>query len=166
SRKSMLIAIFALPALIVSQVIISTPTSAKILSYISDYSFNKEIFTQKIHKHSLTLAEVSDMGIEDPKEETPTVTILPNPLEDQTALAEFIRQTLKKIESDKNIKVKIEIVVDKDGNVKDVLTDDSDGTQVVAAIERQFDGIKFEQVTYNGRPIEARFVIPVQLERQ
>lgn len=166
SRKPMMIAVLAVPALIISEVIFSTPAYAKILSCISDYSFNQKIFIQKINKQLPQAAQATDIEIEKPTAKTDTVTIISNLLEDQTALDEIVRHSLETIESDKNIKAKIEIVVDEDGNVKDVLTNDSDVSEVVAAIKRQFNGIKFKQITDNGRPIEARFIIPIQLEKQ
>ena len=78
---------------------------------------------------------------------------------------EIVRHSLETIESDKNIKAKIEIVVAEDGEVKDILTDDPDGIQIVGAIEREFKGVKFNKITDNGRPVEARFVIPIQVEK-
>ena len=81
-------------------------------------------------------------------------------------MEEIIREALETIESDKSPKVNIEIVVSEEGDVKEVLTDDPDGPRVVDAIVRQFKGKKFKQVTYNGTPIEARLVIPIQLEKE
>ncbi|MBD5359062.1 MAG: hypothetical protein HDR88_19065 [Bacteroides sp.] len=169
SRKPMMIAVLVVPALIISEVIVATPTSEKILSYIADYSLSKELFTLNNPEQAASVAPVvneTDVWTEAHKEDSENLIMIPNPFEDQTVLAEIIRHSLETIESDKNIKVNIEIVVDEDGNVKDVLTNDSDGSQIVAAIERQFNGIKFKQITDNGRPIEARFVIPIQLEKQ
>ena len=169
SKKSMMIAVFAIPALIISEVIVATPTSGKILSCISDYSYCEEPFTLNIPEQSASIVPIvneTDVWTEAHKEGSQSIMIIPNPLEDQTVLPEIIRRSLEPIESDKNLKVNIEIVVAEDGNVKDVLTDDPDGTQVVDAIVRQFKGIKFKQITYNGRPIEARFVIPIQMENQ
>lgn len=166
SRKPMMVAVLAVPALIISEVIVATPTSEKILSRIADYSLNKDLFTLNIPEQSASEVPVvneADVLRDAHKEDSENFIMIPNPFEDQTVLAEIIRHSLETIESDKNIKVNIEIVVDEDGNVKDILTNDSDGSQVVAAIKRQFNGIKFEQMAYNGRPIEARFVIPIQL---
>ena len=168
SRKPMMIAVLAVPALIISEVIIATPTSEKMLSHISDYNLNKNLFTLNISEQSaseIPVVNEADVGREANKEDSENVIMIPNPFEDQTALAEIIRHSLETIESDKIIKANIEIVVDEDGNVKDVLTNDSDGSEVVAAIKRQFKDIKFKQITDNGRPIEARFVIPIQMEK-
>ena len=165
SRKPMLVALFAIPALIVSVIIVSTPTSAKILSFISDYSFNKDIFTQKIPEQSNAVAKVSDIKIEMPKGDIDAVTIIPNPLEDQTALAEIVRHSLETIDCDKETKVNIEIVVDEDGNIKDILTD-SDGALIATAIKQNLKGIKFEQILHNGTPIEAHFKLPIQIGKQ
>ena len=73
---------------------------------------------------------------------------------------------METIKPDKNTKVNIEIVVDKDGRVKDVSTNNPDGAQLVAAIDRQLNGIKFEQMTDDGQPVEVRFNIPVSFKAQ
>ena len=167
SRKPMMIAVRAVPALIISEVIIATPTSEKMLSHIADYNLNKNLVTLNISEQSaseIPVVNEADVVREANKEDSENFIMIPNPFEDQTALAEIIRHSLETIESDKIIKANIEIVVDEDGNVKDVLTNDSDGSEVVAAIKRQFKGIKFKQIIDNGRPIEARFVIPIQME--
>ena len=165
----MMIAVFAIPALIISEAIVATPTSGTILSWLADYSFNKESFTPTIPEQSDSVKAVenkADFSAEADTEDSENIIIIPNPFEDQTALAEIIRHSLETIESNKSLKVNVEIIVSEDGNVKDVLTDDPNGTQVVDAIVRQFKGIKFKQITDNGRPIEVRFVIPIQLENQ
>lgn len=168
SRKPMMIAVLAVPALIISEVIIATPTSEKMLSHIADYNLNKNLFTLNISEQSaseIPIVNEADVVREANKEDSENFIMIPNPFEDQTALAKIIRHSLETIEADKIIKANIEIVVDEDGNVKDVLTNDSDGSEVVAAIKRQFKDIKFKQITDNGRPIEARFVIPIQMEK-
>ena len=169
SRKAMMIAVFVIPALVISEAIVATPTSGKIFSCVADYSFNEEFFTPTIPEQSASVKAVeneADFSTEADTEDSENIIIIPNPFEDQMAFAEIIRHSLETVESNKSLKVNIEIVVSEDGNVKDVLTDDPDGTQVVDAIVRQFNGIKFKQITYNGRPIEARLVIPIQLEKQ
>ena len=55
-------------------------------------------------------------------------------------------------------------MVDEDGRVKDVSADTPYGTQVAVAISKKFNGVRLEQITDNGRPMEVHFVIPVQLK--
>ncbi len=162
SKRTILIAIFAIPAFIVSGAIISSPVSAGLLGAISDFRFSKEPSTADIDEQLTPVAEAPNVS----SEESDSLTVIPSPIEDQTALAEIIRLSLETIKPDKNTKVNIEIVVDKDGRVKDVSTNNPDGAQLVAAIDRQLNGIKFEQMTDDGQPVEVRFNIPVSFKAQ
>lgn len=162
SKRTMLIAIFAIPAFIISGTVISSPVSAALLGAISDFRFSKEPAAVDIEEQ---LAPV-EKGPNTSSEESDSLTVIPSPIEDQTALAEIIRLSLETINPDKDTKVNIEIVVDKDGRVKDVSTNTPDGAQLVAAIDRQLNGIKFEQMTDDGQPVEVRFNIPVVFKAQ
>ncbi|MDE6100838.1 MAG: energy transducer TonB, partial [Paramuribaculum sp.] len=161
-KRTMLIAIFAIPAFIISWTVISFPVSAGLLEAISDFRFSKEPSTADIDEQLTPVAEAPNVS----SEETDSLTVIPSPIEDQTALAEIIRLSLETINPDKDTKVNIEIVVDKDGRVKDVSTNNPDGAQLVAAIDRQLNGIKFEQMTDDGQPVEVRFNIPVSFKAQ
>ena len=90
----------------------------------------------------------------------------PSPFNDQTALADIIRLSIKTIQPEKGTKVNVEIVVDEDGRVEDVITDSPDGADIAAAIEKELNGIRFEQTTENGRPIKVHFNIPLQVKIQ
>lgn len=162
SRKPLMIAIFAIPAIILSGVLVSMPAYMKFLSFISDYSINKEILTLIDHKQMPSIAKVTDIKIEKSGEDTDLFTIIPNPIEDQTALAEIIRHSLETIEYAKETKVNIEIVVDEDGNINDVLTRPDD-VLIAIVVKQNLKGVKFEQILDNGRPIKAHFNIPIQI---
>ncbi|MBD5329975.1 MAG: hypothetical protein HDS03_08900 [Bacteroides sp.] len=162
SRKPLMIAIFAIPAIILSGVLVSIPAYMKFLSFISDYSINKEILTLIDHKQMPSIAKVTDIKIEKSGEDTDLFTIIPNPIEDQTALAEIIRHSLETIESAKETKVNIEIVVDEDGNINDVLTRPDDAL-IAIVVKQNLKGVKFEQILDNGRPIKTHFNIPIQI---
>lgn len=161
-KRTMLFAIFAIPAFIISGTVISSLVSAGLLGVISDFSFSKESAAVDIDEQLAPIAEVPNVS----SEESDSITVIPSPIEDQTALAEIIRLSLETINPDKDTKVNIEIVVGKDGRVKDVSTNSPDGSQLVAAIDRQLNGIKFEQMTDDGQPVEVRFNIPVVFKAQ
>ncbi len=160
SNKTMLIALFSIPAVILAGTALATPVSSRLLSEISDYSFRKDLLAAETRPE----AAPRDIDIVSgtTKQEAETFTVIPSPFEDQEPLAEIIRLSVETIRPDKDTKVNISIVVDEEGRVKDVSSDNPDGARVAAAIEKKFNGIRFEQTTDNGHPVEVRFMIPVQ----
>ena len=164
SKKMMLIALCAIPAVCLASTALSMSVPSRYLSEISDYNFRKKTLSEEIQSGS-AYKDVS-MESELPKPENEPLTVIPSPFEDQTPLAEIIRLSVETIQPDKDTKVNIEIVVDEDGRVKDVSADTPDGAEVAAAISQKFNGIKLEQITDNGKPIEIRFVVPVQLKKK
>ena len=164
SKKTMLIALCSIPAVALASTALSMPVTSRFLSEISDYSFRKEPLSEE----KLKRVEAQDLRIEfeATKPETETPTVIPSPFEDQEPLAEIIRLSVETIQPDKDTKVNITIVVDEDGRVKDVSSDNPDGAQVAAAISQKFNGVRLEQITDNGRPIEVHFTVPVQIKKQ
>lgn len=81
-------------------------------------------------------------------------------------MADIIRCSVETIQPDKDTKVNIEIVVDEDGRVKDVSVDTPDGAEVAAAISRNFNGVRLEQMIDSGRLVKVHFVVPVQLKKK
>ncbi|MDE5649699.1 MAG: M56 family metallopeptidase, partial [Duncaniella sp.] len=161
SKKTMLIALCAIPAVALAGAALSMPVPSRILSEISDYSFRKELLSEEMQSDYAS----KDIRIdaEQTKPESETLTVIPSPFEDQAPLAEIIRLSVETIQPDKDTKVNIAIVVDEDGRVKDVSSDTPEGAEVAVAISQKFNGIRLEQITDNGKPIEIRFVVPVQL---
>lgn len=164
SKKTMLIALCSIPAVALAGTALSMPVTSRFLSEISDYSFRKESLSEE----KLKRVETQDLRIESEatKPETETSTVIPSPFEDQEPLAEIIRLSVETIQPDKDTKVNIAIVVDEDGRVKDVSSDNPDGAQVTAAISQKFNGVRLEHITDNGRPIEVHFTVPVQIKKQ
>lgn len=164
SKKTMLIALCSIPAVALAGTALSMPVTSRFLSEISDYSFRKESLSEE----KLKRVETQDLRIESEatKPETETSTVIPSPFEDQEPLAEIIRLSVETIQPDKDTKVNIAIVVDEDGRVKDVSSDNPDGAQVAAAISQKFNGVRLEHITDNGRPIEVHFTVPVQIKKQ
>lgn len=163
SRKAMLIALCAIPAVALAGTALSMPGPSRILSEISGYSIREELLSGE----TLSYSSPQDLIIESEptNTETETPTIIPSPFEDQKPLADIIRFSVETIRSDKDTKVIINIVVDEDGRVKDVSADTPDGAEVATAIRRNFNGVRFEQIIDNGQPLEVHFVVPVHLKK-
>lgn len=164
SRRPIFLVLCAVPAVALAGTALSMPVSLKLLSSISDYSFNRELSSGQKRSDAIVQGPTIDNEVRETEPDTPTV--IPSPFKDQTALADIVRLSVETIRPGKDTKVNIEIVVDEEGCVKDVLTDTPDGSEIAAAIKKEFNGIRFEQMTDNGRPVEVRFNIPIQLKKQ
>lgn len=172
SKKTMLIALSSIPAVALAGTVLSLPVTTHFLSEIAGYSLRNELLSEE----KLIESENQDVRIESdptkpgdkprkPGDETGTLTVIPSPFEDQAPLAEIIRLSVENIRPDKDTKVNIAIVVDEDGRVKDVSSDNPVGAQVAVAISRKFNGVKLEQITDNDRPVEVRFTVPIELKK-
>lgn len=163
SKKSMLIALCTVPAVTLAGAVLSMPVSSGILSDISGYRLSEDLLFQEIQ----TVSSEQDLIVKDDPSEavTDSISIIPSPFDDQTALADIIKLSIETIQFEKNTKVNIEIVVDKDGSVKDVIADSPDGADIAAAIQREFNGFRFEQMTDNGQPVEVHFNIPLRIKK-
>lgn len=164
SKKPMLIALCAIPAVALAGTAVTTPDVASLLSDISGYSLTSEPLPTDNQSNSEPIVPDSEIG--SPEIEAEAIRKIPSPFQDQTALADIIRLSLETIQVDKDTKVNIQITVDKDGRVKGVSSDTPDGAEVAAAISQKFNGITLEQITENGKPIEVHFVVPVQLKKK
>lgn len=164
SKKPLLIAFCAIPALTLASAVMSMPVSSKLLSNISAYTFNSQPSSLQKPSDFATkgIAIENDM----PKKEPDANKVIPSPFNDQTALADIIRLSIETIRPEKDIKVNIEIAVDEDGRVEDVFTNTPDGADIAAAIEKELNGIRFEQTMENGQPIKVHFNIPLQVKTQ
>ena len=164
SRKTMLIALCAIPAVALAGTALSMPGPSHILSEISGYSLREELLSEETQLDSTP--KEPDVESKPSKSESETHTVIPSPFEDQKPLAEIIRYSVETIQPDKDTKVNINIVVDEDGRVKDVSADTPDGAEVAAAISRNFNGVRLEQIIDNGQPLEVHFVVPVHLKKK
>ncbi len=165
SKRTMLIAVFAIPALIFAGLAIAAPASARLLDRISDYNPESEVLTEMnipIQEPAVSIIEPYSSATEEPD----TIVEIPSPLEDQTFLAEIIKLSMETIQIDKDTKVNIEIAVDEDGRIKNVTADNPDGAHLAAAIDQNLSSIKFEQTIYNGKSIEMHFNIPVNIKKK
>ena len=165
SRRTMLLAVWAMPAIFLAVYAVASPISVRVLDTISDYKFSEDISADD--NHDSPARSVSDLTTDlvTPEEKNDTVMLIPSPLKDQTALAEIIKLSMSNIQNDREVKVNIEIVVDKNGYIKDVITNDPSGSLLAAAIDRNLRGVRFEQTTDNGSPIETHFSIPIVIKK-
>lgn len=175
-RKTMLIALFALPVVVLSALVLASPASARFLANISEYRlrWENEKESNKVLDNTLdedktgklVQATIFSFGTTSYSEEKMDSTDeLPSPFKDQTALGEIVRLAVSTIQSDKEKKVNIGIVVDEEGRVKEVVTDSPDDPLVETVVDQALNGIKFEQMTDNGKPIQVRFNIPVTIKK-
>lgn len=164
SKKTMLVALCALPAVLLAVIAISSPISAGLLDTISDYRFTDRIL---IDPNGLIPDAELSSSIEDQAQpvKNDSMAVIPSPLDDQTALANIIKLSLETIQVGKDTKVNIEIAVDENGYVKDVRSDKPEGLQLAEAIDKNLRGVHFEQTTDNGQPIAVHFNIPVQMKK-
>lgn len=166
SKNIRLIALCAIPSAVFAVIAISLPVSADILDNISDYKFERPDVSDDKEK---LITDISEDIISEPVvpaiDDTEETEELPSPLTDQTALSEIIKLSLAEVKADNDTKVNIELVVGEDGRVKEVLTNASEGSLLAEAITRKLNGVKFEQMTENGRPVEVRFNIPVTIQK-
>ncbi len=173
SKKTKLIAALSIPAIIVGVIAIASPVSAGLLATISDYTFEKESITtpeeEDLNSSENAPIDATLISIVDPESssraDAEATVRLPSPLKDQTALSEIIRLSMATIDVDKETKVNIGIVIDENGRVTDVATDNPDNPLVEAVVDQALNGILFEQMTDNGKPITMRFNIPVTIKK-
>lgn len=168
SWKAMLLAVFTFPAIIICVLALTSPASATFLSSISAYSFDRNLHTQTsetipsadIFNNYKSLPEVST------EEESDTIIELPSLLHDQKAFSDILRMSLALIDVDRETKINIGIVIDEEGRVKEVVTDNTDNPLVKTIIDEAVNGVRFEQITHNGRPIQTQFHIPVTIKKK
>ena len=164
SAKTMLIAFGGIPAVIAAWIAISSPVAAGLLESINDFDTS----LQAAERHSVMPHTDIDVEVRPDtlaEEGMATVIEIASPLWDQTELAELIRSSLSSVKSDRERKITIGIVVDKDGSVKDVMAVNADGELVEAVVTQALNGVRIEPVTDNGKPIEMRFNIPVTIKK-
>lgn len=168
SKKTKWIALGSIPALLIAWLIISSPVSAGVLSSISEFRFSTKTEEDKplldIENETIDVEQTTEQVF--PEEDADTLIILPSPLNDQKELYDIIRLSLSTIEPEKETKINIGIVVDEEGRVKEVVTDNADNQLVNLIIDQTMNGIRFEQITQNGQPIQTRFNIPVVIKKK
>lgn len=167
SRKAALIALCAIPAMVLSATVIASPTATGLLGAISDFTFKHAEAAEPAPHTDIaeTATEQTDPATEEPTD-TATQMTLPSPLKDQTALAGVIKVSMENMDFDTDKKISLQIVMGKDGLVKEVTTDSPDHAPVATTIMSDLKGVRFEPVTDNGQPVEIRFNIPIQIARE
>lgn len=161
SSATLFIAALAFPAVTFAGITVLSPVSTGFLTSIADYRFEKTAHAPSRNEMSDPLPVKEEISID---ENADSMIVLPSPLNDQTALAKVINVALSTINPDKETKINIGIVVDEEGRVTEVVTDNTDDPLVKAIVDQAVNGIRFEQMTQNGQPIKLHFRIPVTIK--
>lgn len=161
SRKSMLIAVCAVPAVIFACGVTAMPLPAKLLSCIYDFEFPEAVDIEKRG----TEEAAALLMVDTPKGEKPdTVVELPSPFDDQKPLTDLIKVALTDYEGEK-ITANIQIVVGEDGRIKEVLADGIGDQGIKTAIEQAASQVQFAKVFLDGAAISVRYNIPIRIEK-
>lgn len=167
SNKVRLIALCAIPAIAIAAVALSTPLSASILNSISKYSFEK-VKPQPTKNHKIKpKAAAEEPSVQDTSVvKADALIVLESPLKNQAALANIIKASLSAIELEKDTKVNIGIVINEEGKVINVVTDNTDDPLIKAIVDQTVSGLRFEEIKLDGKPIQTKFNIPVVIQKK
>ncbi|MDE5878332.1 MAG: M56 family metallopeptidase [Muribaculaceae bacterium] len=158
---------FTLPAVISAGLIISTPSYARFLSSLSDikliHSVNTSAYPSQSY-HSENNIFPSEQTVSEAKPSI--IKKLPSPLNDKTGLTELITEALSGIEINNSDELNtiIQIVIDKDGKVKNIAVSDTDDLTIKIRIEEAAKQICFEKTFIDGNAIEMHYIIPVKIK--
>lgn len=158
TKRHILPVIMAVPSLVIAIIILTLPVSAKVLESFSDYKMIPEIVTEQI----IPVSPVKEQVVEDS-----TDTVIESPLINQQDLAKRLTIAFSKHELD-NVatvsKIMATIVIDEQGFIKEVSTDETGDANVRTIIEEALTGVRFECTNdENGKPIEIRYTLPITI---
>lgn len=158
SKRQLLPAVMALPALVIAVVILTLPISAKVLETFSNHKLMQENKTEQ---------KISANPIDEPSVEEPVDTVLASPLIDQQDLAKHLTIAFSKHNLD-NVatasKIMATIVIDEQGFIKEVSTNETGDANVRTIIEEALTGVRFECTDNgDGKPIEIRYTLPITI---
>lgn len=158
SKRQLWPAVMALPALVIAVVILTLPVSAKVLETFSNHKLMQENKTEQ---------KISANPIDEPSVEEPVDTVLASPLIDQQDLAKHLIIAFSKHNLD-NVatasKIMATIVIDEQGFIKEVSTNETGDANVRTIIEEALTGVRFECTNNeDGKPIEIRYTLPITI---
>ncbi|MDE6670036.1 MAG: M56 family metallopeptidase, partial [Muribaculaceae bacterium] len=167
SAAHLWIAAFTLPAVISAGLIISTPAYARFLSSICDIDLLSSTDTSAKQAQQYALDDnvfPSEHLVGEDK--SPLIKELPSPYNDQTGLTEFLTLALSGIDINKSdeLKANIQIVIDKNGKIKDVAVSGTDDPTIKIRIEEAANKVCFEKTFIDGQAIEMHYIIPVRIK--
>ncbi len=158
SKRHLWPVIMAVATLVIAAVILTHPVSAKMLESFSNH---------KLIPENMTGQKIIVNPIEEQVAEDSIDTVIESPLVNQQDLAQQLTIAFSKHEFDNNApitKIMATIVIDEQGFIKEVSTNESGDAKVRTIIEKALTGVKFECTNdENGKPIEIRYALPITI---
>lgn len=158
SKRHLWPVIMAVPTLVIAAVILTHPVSAKMLESLSDHKLIPEIMTAQ----KIIVNPVEEQVVEDSID-----TVIESPLVNQQDLAKHLIIAFSKHNLD-NVatasKIMATIVIDEQGFIKEVSTNETGDANVRTIIEKALTGVRFECTNNeDGKPIEIRYALPITI---
>ena len=158
SKRHLWPVIMAVPTLVIAAVILTHPVSAKMLESFSDHKLIPEIMTAQ----KIIVNPVEEQVAEDSID-----TVIESPLVNQQDLAKHLIIAFSKHNLD-NVatvsKIMATIVIDEQGFIKEVSTNETGDANVRTIIEEALTGVRFECTNNeDGKPIEIRYTVPITI---
>lgn len=158
SKRQLWPVIMAVPTLVIAAVILTHPVSAKMLESFS----NHKLIPENMTGQKIIVNPIEEQVVEDSID-----TVIESPLVNQQDLAQQLTIAFSKHEFDNNApitKIMATIVIDEQGFIKEVNTNESGDAKVRTIIEKALTGVKFECTNdENGKPIEIRYALPITI---
>lgn len=158
SKRQLWPVIMAVPTLVIVAVILTHPVSARMLESFTGHKLIPEIMTAQ----KIIVNPVEEQVVEDSID-----TVIESPLVNQQDLAKHLTIAFSKHNLD-NVatasKIMATIVIDEQGFIKEVSTNETGDANVRTIIEEALTGVRFECTdNEDGKPIEIRYVLPITI---
>lgn len=158
SKRQLWPVIMAVPTLVIAAVILTHPVSARMLESFTGHKLIPEIMTAQ----KIIVNPVEEQVVEDSID-----TVIESPLVNQQDLAKHLTIAFSKHNLD-NVatasKIMATIVIDEQGFIKEVSTNETGDANVRTIIEEALTGVRFECTNNeDGKPIEIRYVLPITI---
>ena len=158
SKRQLWPVIMAVPTLVIAAVILTHPVSARMLESFTGHKLIPEIMTAQ----KIIVNPVEEQVVEDSID-----TVIESPLVNQQDLAKHLTIAFSKHNLD-NVatasKIMATIVIDEQGFIKEVSTNETGDANVRTIIEEALTGVRFECTNNeDGKPIEIRYVLPINI---
>lgn len=158
SKRQLWPVIMAVPTLVIAAVILTHPVSARMLESFTGHKLIPEIMTAQ----KIIVNPVEEQVVEDSID-----TVIESPLVNQQDLAKHLTIAFSKHNLD-NVatasKIMATIVIDEQGFIKEVSTNETGDANVRTIIEEALTGVRFECTNNeDGKPIEIRYTLPITI---
>lgn len=156
SKKNMLIAFCAIPAVALGAIVIASPVSAGLLDFISDFRLNKEetsnvsvVAPESVDSHDSDQTEISSV----------------NQVELSRLISLAVQQNIDKI-SGRSLKIDATIEIDNDGYIKGVTVNEPDGQIVRTIIDEALRGVRFNVKDHDEKSIVIHYRVPSVIKQK